>query len=71
MPKLHEREILIRQAEIKLREALTKLTDEFDLTPFEYIQLVQNILGGEILQTCKYQIRVERHGDANKPGGFE
>jgi hypothetical protein len=68
--KLHEREKLVRAAEIDLRQALLELGKKHDLTSFEYIQVVQRVLGGEILSTCKYGIRIERHGDPETPGGL-
>ena len=70
MPKLHERELLVRAAERVLRDALVEVLSNHDLTQMEYIQLCQNVLGGEILNTCKYAIRVERHGNTDTPGGF-
>lgn len=70
MPKLHPRELIIRGAEVILREALIQVS-KLDLTQLEYIQLVQNILGGEILTVCKYGIRFERHGNTDTPGGLE
>jgi len=71
MPKLHEREALVRAAERVLRGALIEIATKHELTQMEYIQLCQNVLGGEILTTCKYAIRMERHGNTDTPGGFE
>lgn len=69
MPKLHPRELVIRSAEHVLREALIEV-GKLDLTQLEYIQLMQNVLGGEILTVCKYGIRFERHGNTDTPGGL-
>lgn len=70
MPKLHEREAVVREAKLKLSEAVQEWGKGHDLTQFEYLQVVQGVLGDEILGACKYAIRVERHGDPNKPGGL-
>lgn len=70
MPKLHEREALVRAAEKVLQGALSEILSNHELTQMEYIQMCQNVLGREILTTCKYAIRVERHGNPNTPGGF-
>jgi hypothetical protein len=67
---LHEREKLVRDAEHDLRKALLDLDGKYDLTQFEYIQLLQGVLGGEIQTICKYGIRQERHGNTDTPGGL-
>jgi hypothetical protein len=71
MPRLHKREKLIRDAESELRRAVMEVDEKYNLTQFEYIQLLHVILGEAILTVCKYGIRQERHGDTETPGGLE
>lgn len=71
MPKLHPRELVVKSAEQDLRKALQEVDEKYNLTQFEYIQLLQNVLGGAILTVCKYGIRQERHGDTETPGGLQ
>jgi hypothetical protein len=68
MPKLHPRELLVKEAERKVRDAIYGSTK--DLTVFERISVVTNVLTDHVLASCKYGIRLERHGDPNKPGGL-
>lgn len=70
MPKLHEREAIVREAKLKLSEAVQEWGKGQDLTQFEYIQVVQSVLGEAVMSTCRYGIRVERHGDPEKPSGL-
>lgn len=70
MPKLHEREKVTRSAKKLLLEALDGV-DKLELTEWEYIQVCQEVLGGVIQNMCRHGIRLERHGDADTPGGFE
>ncbi len=76
MPRMHPREIVVRKAESELHSLIAKWAsdleknEESDLTVWEYIQVVQSVLSSTILNLAKIQIRIERHGDPNKPGGF-
>jgi hypothetical protein len=70
MPKIHPREKIVRSAEKLLRDALSEV-GKLELTELEYVQLCQDVLGGEILTICRYGIREERHGNRDTPGGFE
>jgi len=69
MPKIHHREKLVTEAENKIRTTVAETTRE--LTIWEALQVVTNVLSGDILGTCKYRIREERHGHTNTPGGWE
>ena len=73
LPRLHEREIICREAEQKLRAAVSLVTcdKEFSkLTYFEALSVMQNVFGGELQVFLKYAIRFERHGNTSTPGGF-
>ena len=61
LPRIHPRERVVQAAEAKLAEALEDLTDAEAIS----------ILGAHLSRIAKYAIRVERHGDAGKPGGVE
>ena len=65
--KIHPREKLVEEAEHKIRGVVFDATK--DLTLFERVQVVARVLNGELLSTCKYQIRYERHGNTDTPGG--
>jgi len=71
MPKIHPRERLCMKAESRLRMAILKLDEEFELTRLEHLQVLQTVLGDVILNACKYGIRQERHGNTDTPGGWE
>lgn len=64
--KLHEREMIVAAADVDLSMFILKLMEKHDLTAAETCQM----LAGQIATVCKYQIRVDRHGDASKPGGL-
>jgi hypothetical protein len=70
--RLHEREAIVRQAEIDLREKMTEFANEFadKLTTWEYMRVVHGVLSDDIGSQIKYAIRDERHGDTDKPGGL-
>lgn len=69
MPKIHPREKIVREAEAGIRLAVEKHTK--DLTLFERMKVITQVLSNEIGGDCKYQIRYERHGDYETPGGLE
>jgi hypothetical protein len=66
--KIHPREQLIKEIEMKLKTAIVEATRE--LTTAETIQLVNHVCRDEIAGIVKYQIRMERHGNTNTPGGM-
>jgi hypothetical protein len=66
--KIHPRNIKVRDAESKLREALGNIEKEFELTQFEYMQMLHGVYSSDISGCLKFLIREERHGDRHKPG---
>lgn len=70
--KIHEREKTVRQAKRVLSEKLLEWMQEYaeKLTFAEELRVVGGELGDYISRMAKYQIRRDRHGDDNKPGGL-
>lgn len=66
--KIHPRERLVTEAEQKIRAvALDAIKG---LTVAEGLSAVTRALSGEILSVLKYEIRHERHGNTETPGGL-
>lgn len=62
----HPRAQMVRQASSRIKVAFFEMVDEHGLTYVETAQVL-----AECLQTnLKYALRVERHGDENKPAGL-
>ena len=70
--KLHEREKLVRAAGMDLSGKLLEWMSEGQpqLTGGEELKVVGGELGRYVSQMAKYQIRRERHGDEDTPGGL-
>ena len=68
--QIHKREQITQQANYDLTKSLLHITEEHDLTEGEYLQLIGDVFGGALTSQAKYQIRMERHGNENKPGGL-
>lgn len=72
--RLHKREELVHDAEIALMDALIEWRRSEaaqKLTEWELVSLMSHELGSYISGIAKYAIRLERHGDRDKPGGAE
>ena len=69
LPQIHPRERLVDEAEQQLRMSLISL-HKLGLTTGEFLQVVSNVLGGEVRSIARYAIRVERHGNTETPGGW-
>lgn len=67
--KIHPREKLVSEAERKLDEVLLEIRKS-DLTEYEFLQVVIGTTSEFLLRMTKYQIRYERHGNTDKPGGI-
>lgn len=65
--KIHQRETLVNKAHVKIKEAIVEHTR--GLTEAEILRVIAAVLADEIGGIAKYQIRMERHGDPDKPGG--
>ena len=73
MPRVHEREQIVRAADLKLQEALLawqKSPEVKELTGPEYVQILTDQLSSRVLGWAKFEIRFERHGDYETPGGW-
>lgn len=66
--KIHPREAIVRGARHKLSAAVLDAVK--GLTAAEATQVVTGALTDYILTSCKYDIRLERHGDTEEPGGL-
>ena len=69
--KIHKRERLVIQAECDLARALTDVWEKYDLTSAEMLRVAASVLGGHVSSHAKYEIREERHGNIDTPGGLE
>lgn len=67
--RIHHREALVKEAGRKIREAVLEATT--GLTIAESIQVITHALSSEVLGIVKYEIRQERHGNTETPGGLE
>lgn len=65
--QVNKRLFIVQKAGIDIGVSIIKIADEYKLTELEVI----TILATEIARTCKYAIRVERHGDVTIPGDKE
>lgn len=71
MPRLHPREIAVQAAAADLGLVLSewRLAHE-DLTDLEALSIMNDVFSASIGSVVKFMLRVERHGDANRPGGM-
>ena len=66
--QIHPRERIVSAAEFKIRTAVLEATRE--LTSLERLSVVTQVLSDITSTICKYQIRQERHGNTDEPGGI-
>lgn len=71
LPRRHPREESCTKAQIALKLAIQTICREHDLTDAESLRVVTAAMSTWIGDVAKYAIRMERHGDTNKPGGWE
>ena len=71
--RLHPREELVRDSRLELMNRLADWNEKHteELTEVEWIQIITSCFSWEMSTFCKFAIREERHGDADKPGGLE
>lgn len=67
--RLHEREPIVLKASADLRMAVVDWEREHDLSNLEAHAVILDVLGTELGQYFKYEIRMERHGNYDEPGG--
>lgn len=66
------REQQCREAESALRQALSEWYEAHgDLTTTEHLRVVHAAFSDHVHAVLKCLIRIERHGDVDKPGGLE
>ncbi len=65
-PRMHPREMIVRQAGNEHGTLFLDLMRKHDLTLTEAV----SILHGEIGQQLKYLMRLDRHGDTSTPSGL-
>jgi hypothetical protein len=70
LPRIHEREKPVREAECELRQAILDVEKKHDLTEAELLRVVNGVCSETIGSIAKYHIRFERHGDTDTPGGW-
>lgn len=72
LPVIHPREAIVETAKRKLESAVVDVvtSEEFTvLTSAEYTKVINLVLSDRIASLMRHLIRVERHGDSDKPGG--
>lgn len=72
--RLHPREKLVRDAEVKLLELVCNWLDSDEanaLTEWEGARVLNQVFGLQIASLVKFAISHERHGDTDKAGGIE
>lgn len=65
--RVHKRTRIVADADVDIRRAIVAIDERYDLTPTEWIAILAGIIQGE----TKTLIRLERHGNADKPGDQE
>jgi hypothetical protein len=73
LPLIHPREAIVETAKRKLESAVLDVvaSEEFKaLTEAEYTKVINLVLSDRIASLMRHLIRIERHGDSEKPGGW-
>ena len=68
--KMHEREMVVKEVQLKLSKHLCDTMIDSDLTYGEQLRVLTEVYGNWIASIAKYMIREERHGDTTKCGGL-
>lgn len=72
LPRIHPRVNVVKVAERALADALCEWARSHrHLTLPERISVMAGVLNEEIQSEMRHLIRMERHGDPEKPGGLE
>jgi len=70
--RLHAREVLVNTAETDLREVISEWSKNHpDLTSAEFLKVVLGVCHDQAQSLLKIEIRIERHGNADTPGGIK
>lgn len=75
LPQIHPREFIVREAQYGLDKLVNDFLAERDngekaLTPAEMIHVLNEVFSGQIRTFMRYEIRQERHGRTDVPGGL-
>lgn len=70
LPTIHPREAIVTQAERDMGAAIDKVIGQHGLTTGEAIRVVNGAFASWLGSLARSWIRQERHGDADKPGGW-
>lgn len=68
--RMHPRERAVRKARSALQSCLTQWLQHHDLTTYEEIMVISDVMGSAITGAMKLAIREERHGNTDTPGGI-
>jgi len=71
LPRMHEREPKVTQAGIDISGAILDAVKKYELTEAEQLRVVNKVCSEWIGGIAKFAIREERHGNTDKPGGWE
>jgi len=66
----HPREIIVSEAETKLASTVVETMSHYKLTGGEYLSVLTEVFSRLFLNFLKYEIRRERHGNTDTPGGL-
>ncbi len=70
--RLHAREQIVTAAEIDLRTAISEWSKKHTkLTSAEYLKVLLGVTHDQAQSLLKIEIRIDRHGNAETPGGLE
>jgi len=70
--RLHAREVVVTEAEIELRTAVNEWSKKHsELSSAEYLKILLGVCHDQAQSLLKIEIRLERHGNADTPGGAE
>ena len=73
LPRIHPRESICKKRQHELEKVIGEWRRETakTLTTAELLSTIAQVLHEELCWTLRTAIRIERHGDADKPGGLE
>ena len=69
--RIHHREQRVVMATTQIEKKVLKVLADADLTDGETVRALSAAFHNVLAGYAKEMIRIERHGDADKPGGIE
>lgn len=70
-PHIHPREKPCTEARLDIETAIEAIVKKHELTEAEKIRVINAACSCQIGHIAKYAIRHERHGNEDRPGGWE